>query len=68
MKVTYEYMMTLSDRILKNQIFKKDGLDGIPFFRGGCWERGGWLFSGEFCSFYIKNKLKSEIFNDKKGL
>ena len=30
------------------------------FFRG----RKG----GGGCSFYIKNKLKSEIFNDKKGL
>ena len=29
------------------------------FFRG---RKGGG------CSFYIKNKLKSEIFNDKKGL
>ena len=27
----------------------------------------GWLFSGG-CSFSIKNKLKSEIFNDKKSL
>ena len=25
-------------------------------------------FLGGDCSFYIKNKLKSEIFNDKKGL
>ena len=51
MKVTYEYMMTLSDRILKNQIFKKDGLDGIPFFRGGCWERGGGFFQGNSAVF-----------------
>ena len=28
--------------------------------RGDVFQRG--------CSFYIKNKLKSEIFNDKKGL
>ena len=27
----------------------------------------GWLFSwGWGCNFHIKNKLKSEIFNDKK--
>ena len=26
------------------------------------------FFQGECCSFYIKNKLKSEILNDKKGL
>ena len=31
------------------------GKDRGDFFQGGC-------------SFYIKNKLKSEIFNDKKGL
>ena len=33
------------------------GKDGVTFFR----ERGG-------SSFYIKNKLKSEIFNDKKSI
>ena len=31
------------------------------FLEGGCWERGGLQFSH-------KNKLKSEIFNDKKSL
>ena len=35
----------------------------LSIFRGGCWERGG---GG--CRFCIKNKLKSEIFNDKKVL
>ena len=35
------------------------GKIGVIVFEGG--GRGG-------CSFYIKNKLKSEIFNDKKGL
>ena len=46
------------------------GFHRISIFRGGCWERGGWLFLGEGrgCSFYIKNKLKSEIFNKKKSL
>ena len=43
------------------QIFRKRGLDRTSVFRGGgLFQRG--------CSFYIKNKLKSEIFNDKKGL
>ena len=28
----------------------------------------GEFFSGGCCSFYIKKKLKHEIFNDKKGL
>ena len=36
------------------------------FLEGGCWEREGWPLPGG-CS-YIKNKLKSEIFNDKKSL
>ena len=43
------------------------GLGRISIFRGGCWERGGDFFQGG-CSFYIKNKLKSEIFNSKKSL
>ena len=54
-----------------DQIFKKweGGFTGSWFLEGGCWERGGWLFLGEGgCSFYIKNKLKSEIFNKKKSL
>ena len=34
---------------------------------GGFWKRGGWLFSGA-CNFHIKNKVKSEIVNDKKSL
>ena len=40
--------------------FSKGGLDRISIFRRGLtFFRGG-------CSFYIKNKLKFEIFNDKK--
>ena len=41
------------------------GLTGPQFLEGGCWERGGDFFQGG-CNFYIKDKLKSEIFNDKK--
>ena len=44
-----------------NQIFKKGGLTRPQLLEGGCWERGGLQFSH-------KNKLKSEIFNDKKSL
>ena len=47
---------------------KRGGLDRISIFRGGCWEGGGDFFQRGGCSFYIKNKLKSEIFNDKKSL
>ena len=53
-----------------HQIFKKrggegGGLTGFQFLEGAA-EKEGWLFYGEDCSFYIKNKLKSKIFNDKK--
>ena len=43
-----------------NQIFKKGGLERTSTFRGGdFFHEGGY-------NFHIKNKLKSEIFNDKK--
>ena len=29
---------------------------------GGCWERGGDLFRLGGCSFYLKNKVTSEMF------
>ena len=44
---------------------KGGGLTVSQFLEGGCWEKEGDLFQGDYC-FYIKNKLKSEIFNDKK--
>ena len=59
---------------LSYEILNKGGLDRVSIFRGGCWERSGDLFQdgglgeGGGGSFYIKNKLKSEIFNDKKSL
>ena len=40
---------------------------GSQFLEGGCWETGDDFFQGG-CSFYIKNKLKSEVFNGKKSL
>ena len=45
---------------------KRGRLDRISVFRGGCLERGGNFFQAG-CSFYIKNKLKSEIFNNKNS-
>ena len=39
-------------------------MTGPQLFEGGCWERGGDFFQGG-CNCHIKNKLKSEIFNDK---
>ena len=49
------------------QLFKDGGLTGSQFLEEGWWERGGWLSEGG-CSFYIKSKLKSEIFNEKKKI
>ena len=44
------------------EIFKKGGFTASQFLEGDyCWP-----FSGD-CSFYIRNKLKSEILNDKKN-
>ena len=49
---------------------KSRGLESVSIFRGVLLEKRGWLFhgegGGEGCNFYIKNKLKSEIFNNKK--
>ena len=43
-------------------------MTGCQFLEGSCWERG-WIFPpGSGCIFYIKNELKSEIFNNKKSL
>ena len=49
--------------------FSKSGerLDTISIFRGGCWERSGDLFQWGV-QFLHKNKLKSEVLNDKKSL
>ena len=50
--------------------FQKGGdLTGPPFLEGGCWEGGGDFFQGGGdCNFSTKNKLKSEMFNEKKSL
>ena len=48
--------------------FQEGGLDRTSTFREGCWERGGDFFLGVVVQFSHKNKLKSEIFNDKKSL
>ena len=43
---------------------KKGVLIGAQFLEGGAGKEVVTFFSG-CCSFYIENKLKSEIFNDK---
>ena len=51
------------------QIFKKGGAWQVPNFkRGLAGKEEVTFFRGLGCSFYMKNKLKSEIFNDKKSL
>ena len=51
---------------------KRRDLTGPQFLDRVCLERGVFLFrggrGGGCCNFYIKNKVKSEIFNDKKSL
>ena len=48
--------------------FQKGGVDRTSTLEEGCWERGSDFFQWGGCNFHIKNKLKSEIFNDKKSL
>ena len=50
------------------QILKKWGLDSISDFRRGLLGKRDVTFIRENCSCYIKNKLKSEIFNEKRSL
>ena len=40
---------------------------GSQFLEGGCWERGGKHFQERGLQLLHKEKLKSEIFNDKKS-
>ena len=50
--------------------FQKKGPDKISIFRGKLLEKRGWHFGaggGRDRSFYIKNKIKSEILNDEKN-
>ena len=41
------------------------GVTGIHFLEGVAGKEGGDLFQGD-CNFWIKSKLKSGLFNDKK--
>ena len=51
-----------------NKFSKSRDLTGPQLLEVNCWERGGDFFRGEGCNFHIKNKLKSEISNEKEGL
>ena len=46
---------------------KRVGLTGPQLLEGVAGKEGGDFFQGG-CNFHIKNKLKSEIFNNKKSL
>ena len=48
--------------------FPKWGLDKTSAFRGGLLRKRRMSFFRGGCNFHVKNKLKSEIFNDKKSL
>ena len=50
------------------QIFEKGGIERSLVFRGGLVRKRGVTFlrGAGGCDFYVKNKLKSEIFNEKK--
>ena len=52
---------------LPTKFSKWGDLTGTQFLEDACWERVGELFQGGL-QFYIKTKLKSEIFNKKKSL
>ena len=43
------------------------GLTGLQLLKGVTGKEGSAFFHGG-CTFHIKNKLKSEIFNDQKRL
>ena len=47
---------------------RRGELDRTSIFRGDCKKKRGWPFPGGAAIFTQKNKPKSEIFNDKKGL
>ena len=50
----------------KTNLYQNSRLDRMSIFRGGVAGTERVTFSKGGCSFYIKNKLKSEILNDKK--
>ena len=43
------------------------GLTGPQLLEGGTGKEGGSAFFQGGCNFHIKNKLKSEIFNNQKS-
>ena len=55
------------ERLTSYQIFKKFELDRTSTLRGGLLEKRGDFFQRAL-QFLQKNKLKPEIFNDKKSL
>ena len=62
----WEGGIELPTKFLKKGWGGGGGLERTLIFRGSLWKREGVTFSGWACNFYMKDKLKSEIFNDKK--
>ena len=71
-KLSILKLMKVSHEVIHPTKFsKRQGLTGPQFLEGGCWEagkKGVTFFRGGVAIFRSKNKLKSEIFNDKKRL
>ena len=53
---------------LQSNFQKGRGLDRTSTFRRGLLGKRGATFFRGGCNFHIKNKLKFEIFNDKKSV
>ena len=57
----------MGEGLILYQIFKKGAFTGPQFLVGVAGKEAGDLFQGGEGGFYMKNKLKYEIFNDKKN-
>ena len=65
-RVLWKYLAeNLHEHSVYPLFFRKGGLTGFQFSEGVCWE---WRARGGGVQVLHKNKLKSEIFNDKKSL
>ena len=65
LRKSIDFIAKVSEIIFSNQRVK---YDRTSLLEGGWWEGGDFFQEAGGCNFHIKNKLKSEIFNDKKSL
>ena len=61
-------MIPKSHSVPPTKFSKRGGLDRTSTVRGGLLGKMEMTFFRGSCNFYVKNKLKSEIFNNKKSL